>query len=442
MTFYSLTDHSLRASLHDAAMYAQAPDGGLFLPLSIPRIPDALYRHLSEFSLHDIAYIITNQMLGDDIDSAILQSIVNDTLCFDIPVVQVDSNVWSLELFHGPSGSFKDVGVRFLARLLRYYNSLRGNDETINLLVATAGPAVETIVKAFSDMADIRVFILYPSSRKNRIGFFNIGCQATNIVPVEVDGTFDDCQTIIKKALADESLRSSIALSSANSLNIARLLPQTFYYFWAYAQLQRNGVECDTLRFSVPSGNFGNLCAGVMSKIMGLPVSKFVAAENSNCPFNRFMTDGDRSDITATPTLAGALDVGSPANLPRLLRLYGDSVENLKKDITGATVDDDTIRSTIMDIYYGYNYLLDPHSAVACRALYDNLQPGETGVFLSTAAPGKSRDILTQLLGDIPLASISQPAAQSDIRPARINAGYPALKKFLLTYEGLARPLH
>ncbi len=432
MIFYSLNNTGLRAHLRNATLNPQAPDGGLYMPLHIPRIPDALYRHLAEFSLHDIAFVVTNQLFGGDIDSTTLQTIVNRTLSFDIPLQQIDDNIWSLELYHGPSQSFKDIGVRFLAQLLNYFRE-DSSDNTINLLAATAGPALETIVRAFADVEGIKVYILYPAKRSNRISFSLTGCKASNIIPVEIDGTFDDCQSIIKQAFSDNELTSEKTLSSANSLNISRLLPQTLYYFWAYAQLMRNDVAARPLCFSVPSGNFGNLCAGVMAKKMGLPVARFIAAENINCPFNRFLTTGIDTKLPTVATASDALDVGSPSNLPRLLQLYDGDLSLMRSEISSAVVDEQSTLLTIKQLYQTHRCLLDTHSAVAYKALRENLKPDQTGVFLSTASPDKSHNTLTSLLGPEVFPHQKQNITPSEIKPIRINATYPAFKKFLLT---------
>ncbi|MDR0412845.1 MAG: threonine synthase, partial [Dysgonamonadaceae bacterium] len=371
-------------------------DRGLYMPESIPRLPDSFYTDIVHLSFHEIAYEVALAFFGNDVDAEVLRKIVTDSLNFDTPVVKISGAIYSLELFHGPTLAFKDVGARFMARLLRHFIEKQGASD-VNVLVATSGDTGSAVANGFLGVDKIHVYVLYPKGKVSAIQECQFTTLGQNITALEIDGTFDDCQALVKAAFMDQELNEKMNLTSANSINIARLLPQTFYYFHAYAQLRRQGIEHNIV-FSVPSGNFGNLTAGLIAQQMGLPVKRFIAANNKNDIFLQYLQTGFYAPRPSVRTLANAMDVGDPSNFARILELYQGDYKTITRIISGFSCDDDVIRETVKTGYEETGYLLDPHGACGYSALRNGLQPCETGVFLETAHPAKFKETIDRIL--------------------------------------------
>ena len=435
MKYYSTNHQSPDVSLQEAVTHGLAPDRGLYMPERLPVIPKAFFNNIAEMSLPDIAYVVANTLFSDDIDSETLKKIVNDTLNFDIPLKHVTENRHVLELFHGPTLAFKDVGARFMARLLSYFNNKQNTSEerTVNVLVATSGDTGSAVANGFLNIPGIRVFVLYPKGKVSPIQESQFTTLGGNITAFEVKGTFDDCQALVKSAFLDQELNEKMVLTSANSINVARFLPQMFYYFHTYAQLARNGKSLKHVVVSVPSGNFGNLAAGLIAKRMGLPIERFIAANNANDVFFKYLQTGEYNPQPSIATIANAMDVGAPSNFARILDLYGNSHEAITADITGYTYDDETIARTIRDTYRSTGYLLDPHGAVAYKALVSDLKPGETGVFLETAHPAKFKETVEGIIGGkVSVPSKLAQFAKGEKQTIKVSASFSAFKKQLL----------
>lgn len=399
MLYYSTNGTAPKATLEEAVVKGLAPDKGLYMPETIPAIPKAFFNNIGEMDLQDIAYVVAETLFGQDIDSDELREIVNDTLNFEIPLKQVSGNRYSLELFHGPTLAFKDVGARFMARLLGYFNK-KNNGNTVNVLVATSGDTGSAVANGFLNVPGVRVFVLYPKGKVSCIQEAQFTTLGANITALEVCGTFDDCQALVKSAFMDADLNHKMQLTSANSINVARFLPQMFYYFHAYAQLVRAGVKTDKVVVAVPSGNFGNITAGLIGKRMGLPIHRFIAANNRNDIFYQYLKTGVYTPRPSIATIANAMDVGDPSNFARILDLYGHSHDAIAADISGCTYTDEQIAETLRDTYHQDKYLLDPHGAVAYRSLLEGLKSDETGIFLETAHPAKFMETVECIIGD------------------------------------------
>ena len=404
MKYYSTNLKAADATLEEAVVKGLASDRGLFMPREIKPLPQEFYEHIEELSFQEIAYRVADAFFGEDIPADTLKQIVYDTLSFDVPLVKVTDNIYSLELFHGPTLAFKDVGARFMARLLGYFIRKEGKKE-VNVLVATSGDTGSAVANGFLGVEGIHVYVLYPKGKVSEIQEKQFTTLGRNITALEVDGTFDDCQALVKAAFMDRELNEHLQLTSANSINVARFLPQAFYYFYAYAQLKKAGQAANAV-VCVPSGNFGNITAGLFGKRMGLPVSHFIAANNRNDIFYQYLQTGVYSPRPSIATIANAMDVGDPSNFARVLDLYRNSHEVICTDISGATYTDEQIADTMRRVWQEHHYLLDPHGACGYRALAEGLQPGETGIFLETAHPAKFKDTVEKIIGE----SISIPA--------------------------------
>jgi len=402
MKYYSTNGKAPLASLEKAVVKGLAEDRGLYMPERIPVLPSSFFEKIGEMSFQQIAFEVASAYFGEDVPSEDLRRIVYDTLSFDCPVVEVEPGIWSLELFHGPTLAFKDVGGRFMARLLQYFTT---PGEPLNVLVATSGDTGSAVANGFLGVEGIKVYVLYPKGKVSPIQECQFTTLGRNVTALEIDGVFDDCQALVKNAFMDASLNSLLKLTSANSINVARFLPQSFYYFWAYAQMKKRGLA-DELVICVPSGNFGNICSALFAKKMGLPIKRFIAANNSNRVFFDFLASGSYNPRPSIQTIANAMDVGDPSNFARIWDLYGKSIDAVREDISGATYSDDEIRESLKHIYEKSGYLCDPHGACAARALIEGLRPGETGVFLETAHPAKFKDTVEPIIG----ASVSLPA--------------------------------
>lgn len=403
MHYYSTNQQAPLASLEEAVVRGLATDKGLYMPERIKQLPKDFFDGIAEMSFQEIAYQVADAFFGEDIPAEELKRIVYDTLAFDAPVVYVDGNIHSLELYHGPTLAFKDVGARFMARLLGYFNGLRstvdGQQKMVNVLVATSGDTGSAVANGFLCVEGIHVYVLYPKGKVSAIQECQFTTLGQNITALEVDGVFDDCQRLVKSAFMDAELNAHMRLTSANSINVARFLPQAFYYFYAYAQMKRQGKEGE-LVICVPSGNFGNICAGLFAHRMGLPIKRFIAANNSNDIFYQYLLTGEYHPRASVQTIANAMDVGDPSNFARILDLYGHSHADICKLISGAAYTDEQIAETLADTYHRTGCLLDPHGACGYRALSEGLRDGEQGVFLETAHPAKFRDTVEGIIGD------------------------------------------
>ena len=394
MNYYSTNGKAPLASLEKAVVKGLAEDRGLYMPERIKTLSQEFFDHIEQLSFQEIACHVADAFFGEDVPADMLKQIVCDTLSFDVPVVPVKENIYSLELFHGPTLAFKDVGARFMARLLHYFNG----GETVNVLVATSGDTGSAVANGFLGVEGIHVYVLYPKGKVSPIQEYQFTTLGQNITALEVDGVFDDCQTLVKNAFMDEELNQHMKLTSANSINVARFLPQSFYYFYAYSQMKQRGLA-DNLVVCVPSGNFGNICSALIGKRMGLPIKRFIAANNANDVFYKYLQTGKYEPKSSIQTIANAMDVGAPSNFARILDLYKGSHEAICKDISGAAYTDGQITETIRECLSDTGYQLDPHGACGYRALQEGLKPDETGVFLETAHPAKFKETVEQITG-------------------------------------------
>ena len=397
MRYYSTNKQAPDATLEEAVVKGLASDKGLFMPYEIKTLPLSFYEEIDRMSFQEMAYRVADAFFGEDIPAGVLKQIVYDTLSFDVPAVQVKDNIYSLELFHGPTLAFKDVGARFMARLLGYFIRKEGKKQ-VNVLVATSGDTGSAVANGFLGVEGIHVYVLYPKGKVSAIQEKQFTTLGQNITALEVDGTFDDCQALVKNAFMDKELNGHMLLTSANSINVARFLPQAFYYFYAYAQLKRQG-KSENLVVCVPSGNFGNITAGLFGKRMGLPVKRFIAANNRNDIFYQYLKTEEYNPRPSVATIANAMDVGDPSNFARIIDLYKGSHEAICADISGAAYTDEQIRETVKRAYEETGYLLDPHGACGYRALEEGLKPGETGIFLETAHPAKFLQTVESIIG-------------------------------------------
>ena len=394
MKYYSTNGKAPLATLEQAVVNGLAQDKGLYMPEKIKPLPQEFFDNIENLSLQEIAYNVADSFFGEDVEAESLRKIVYDTLSFDMTAVKVKDNIYSLELFHGPTLAFKDVGARFMARLLQYFINREGRDEEVNVLVATSGDTGSAVAYGFLGVEGIHVYVLYPKGKVSPIQECQFTTLGQNITAIEVDGVFDDCQALVKAAFMDADLRACKRLTSANSINVARFLPQSFYYFYAYAQLKKLGkpiVAC------VPSGNFGNICSALFGKRMGLPISRFIAANNANDIFYNYLQSGVYSPRPSTQTIANAMDVGDPSNFARIYDLYGKSHAAIVADISGATYSDAQIAETMRQCLDTTGYQLDPHGACGYRALEEGLREGETGFFLETAHPAKFKSVVDEI---------------------------------------------
>ena len=434
MKYYSTNGKTPKVSLAEAVVKGLAADRGLFMPEHIGKMPKAFFNNISSMSLQEMSFAVAYMLFGDDIDSDDLKHIVSDTLNFDIPLVKVDDARYSLELFHGPTLAFKDVGARFMARLLGHFNRQLGEDRMVNVLVATSGDTGGAVANGFLGVPGVRVFVLYPSGKVSRIQEAQFTTLGDNITAIEVNGTFDDCQALVKSAFMDKELNSHMMLTSANSINVARFLPQMFYYFYAYAQLMKAGEDLSNIVVSVPSGNFGNITAGLIAKFMGLPVKRFIAANNRNDVVFNYLQTGVYSPKPSVATIANAMDVGDPSNFARILDLYHNSWDAIKAEISGFTYTDEQIANTLAEVYRQRGYLLDPHGAVAYRSLQEGLRPGEVGVMLETAHPAKFKSVVDNIIGeDIDIPQRLRAFMDNPKQSVRMPSAFGPFKQDLLS---------
>lgn len=397
MKYYSTNKQAPLATLHEAVVKGLAADRGLYMPEQIKALPQSFYDNIDKLSFQEIAFEVAKAFFGEDVDESSLKDIVYDTLSFDCPVVPVTGNICSLELFHGPTLAFKDVGARFMARLLQYFIRQEGREQ-VNVLVATSGDTGSAVANGFFGVDGIHVYVLYPKGKVSRIQESQFTTLGQNITAIEVDGVFDDCQSLVKSAFMDTELNAHMKLTSANSINVARFLPQAFYYFNAYARMKAEG-RGDNLVICVPSGNFGNITAALFAHRMGLPIKRFIAANNANDIFYNYLQTGVYAPQPSIQTIANAMDVGDPSNFARIIDLYDNSHDRITQLISGSTYKDEDIRQTMAACYRENKYILDPHGACGYQALKDNLRDGETGVFCETAHPAKFKETVESAIG-------------------------------------------
>lgn len=411
MKFYSTNNPGLKVDLRQAVTQGLAPDNGLYMPEQIPPLPPEFFTTIGQKSFREIAYTVAKHLIGDDVPDSELKRIVDHTIGFEAPLVEIEDSIFALELFHGPTLAFKDFGARFMSQLLGYF--AKQQDQEIVILVATSGDTGSAVANGFLGVPGTRVVVLYPSGKVSEIQEKQFTTLDQNITALEVSGTFDDCQQLVKQAFLDDQLRSKFFLTSANSINIARLIPQSFYYFNTYARLTDRKKP---LVFAVPSGNLGNITGGLLAMRMGLPIAKFVAATNVNDVFPHYLLTKSFTSRPSRQTISNAMDVGNPSNFVRILELYKGDFEALSKDITGYAFTDDETASAMREVYARNGYMMDPHGAIAYLGLKKYLaeHSGDvTGVFLETAHPAKFKEVVEDTLG----CTIAIP---------------PALQKFLL----------
>ncbi len=432
MYYYSLNHQSPDTNFEEATVRGQAPDKGLYFPSFIPKLPAGFFESIRSLSKEEISLTVMKPYVAGSIPDAVLQQIINETIGFDFPLVQVNSDIFSLELFHGPTLAFKDVGARFMSRCLGYFN--RNSNHHTTVLVATSGDTGGAVANGFLGVDAVDVIILYPTGKVSPIQELQLTTCGQNITAVEVEGTFDDCQAMVKSAFMDEELNGKYSLTSANSINVARWLPQQLYYFFAYQQWREEQppVCC------VPSGNFGNICAGMMAYASGLPVRHFIAACNSNDVVPQFLNSGNYEPKNSVATISNAMDVGSPSNFVRIMEIFEGRLSNLKKILSGATVDDDSTAATIKAVFEKYGYTLDPHGAVGYYALQQyleqNKQDNLKGFFLETAHPVKfpgTVEIATQK--KIAFPDSVQYLLQKEKKSIALKSGFSHLKEWMMS---------
>jgi len=418
--------------LQDAVVKGLAEDKGLFMPDSIKRLPQSFFDSIETLSFQEIAYTVADAFFGEDVEAEALKKIVYETLNFDVPVVPINDNIYSLELYHGPTLAFKDVGGRFMSRLLGYFIQKQGQ-KNVKVLVATSGDTGSAVANGFLGVEGIHVYVLYPKGLVSPIQECQFTTLGQNITALEVDGTFDDCQALVKSAFMDAELNAKLKLTSANSINVARFLPQSFYYFYAYAQLKKLG-KADNVVMCVPSGNFGNITAGLFGKRMGLPIKRFIAANNRNDIFLQYLQTGVYTPRPSVSTIANAMDVGDPSNFARVLDLYSASHEAITAEISGVSYNDEQIAETLKACKQQTGYLLDPHGAVGYRALQEGLAANEIGVFLETAHPAKFLETVEGIIGEkVEIPQKLQEFMKGEKKSLPMSKDFESFKSYLMT---------
>lgn len=431
MLYYSTNHTSPKVTFKEATIRGQAPDKGLYFPENIPALPKGFISNINNYSKEEIAYTVIQPYIGEMISKNELERIVSETINFDFPLVKINENTYSLELFHGPTLAFKDVGARFMSRCLGYF--LQTENKKITVLVATSGDTGGAVANGFYNVDGIDVVILYPSGKVSSVQELQLTTLAKNITALEVYGTFDDCQHLVKQAFADDELNKKLFLTSANSINVARWLPQQFYYFFAYRQWHdKNNPPV----VSVPSGNFGNICAGLLAHSSGLPVKHFIAACNANDVVYNYLETGEYISKKSVATLSNAMDVGDPSNFVRILELFRQEFNSLKNVMTSYSFSDEETKAIIKEVYLTTNYLLDPHGAVGYLGLEKYLQqhPGFKGIFLETAHPVKFYDAVEAIIQkSLPIPGTIKELLKQKKQSIKIEVKYAVLKDYLLS---------
>jgi threonine synthase len=427
MIYYSLNNKKQQVSFEEAVIQGLAPDKGLYFPRTITPLPQLFFDNIEILTNEEIAFIVIEQFVGDEIPAAELKQIIAETLCFDFPCVPVEDNVYSLELYHGPTMAFKDVGARFMSRCLAYFN--KNKDQKNTVLVATSGDTGGAVASGFLGVKGVEVVILYPSGKVSDIQERQLTTLGQNITAIEVDGVFDDCQDMVKKAFLDETLNHK-NLTSANSINIARWLPQMFYFFFAYKQLKKHNKP---LIVSCPSGNFGNICAGILAKKLGLPIAHFVASTNANDTVPQFLTNGKYEAKPSVATISNAMDVGNPSNFVRIQEMYNNDLVEFSKDFSSYTYSDEETKFAMQNIFTNTGYIAEPHGAVGYLGLKNEMhkQPNSIGLFLETAHPIKFLDIVEPILNvKLPIPTQIESVLGKEKVSIKIKS-YEDLKDFL-----------
>ena len=431
MQYYSTNKQSPKVDFKQATINGQAPDKGLYFPEQIPMLPKEFFENITSYSNEEIAYQVIKPYVGDAIPEEELRKIVRETINFDIPLVKVTDAIFSLELYHGPTLAFKDIGARFMSRCLGYF--VKGLDKKVTVLVATSGDTGGAVANGFYDVDGVEVVILYPSGKVSSVQEKQLTTLGKNIHALEVSGTFDDCQQMVKQVFTDEALNKKLFLTSANSINVARWLPQQFYYFFAYKQwAQKNSPPV----IAVPSGNFGNICAGILAHVSGLPVKHFIAACNANDVVPAFMETEKYEPKKAVATISNAMDVGNPSNFIRILEIFHHQFANLQNVLSSCSITDTATKDTMQKVYQEEGYLLDPHGAVGYLALQQYLQkhPAEKGIVLETAHPVKFYDVVEPVIGEaVTIPASVQNQLLLEKKSTKIIARADLLKAFLLS---------
>ncbi len=428
MRFYSTNDKDHKVSLKKAVVKGLAPDKGLYMPERIEKLPPRFFKAMSSLTFPEIALEVAFKLFGEDVPVGDLQDMVDDAFDFPIPLVEIEDNIYTLELFHGPTLAFKDIGARFMARLLAHLIS--GQKQMTRVLVATSGDTGSAVANGFLGVDGIEVIILYPKGKVSPLQEKQLTTLGENITALEVDGVFDDCQHLVKQAFLDEELNKRLQLTSANSINVARFLPQSFYYFYALAQLPE---EAKNIVVSVPSGNFGNLTGGLIAKKMGLPLMRFIAATNDNKIVPHYLKTGRYEPKPSIKTVANAMDVGHPSNFVRMLDLFGGEHQQMSSMINGFSMSDAEIMDTISLVYDRTDYLLDPHGAIGYKSLEVGLKPNETGIFLETAHPAKFNEVVEEAINEeIELPEALAEAMEKEKRTISMGIGFDEFKQYLM----------
>lgn len=428
MKFYSLNDPTIQTSFKNAVIAGIAPDKGLYFPESITPLPADFFENIEQFSNQEIAFKAIHQFIHEDIPDEALKEIIANTLDFDFPLLQIEENVATLELFHGPTMAFKDVGARFMANCLGYFS--KGEKQDVTVLVATSGDTGGAVANGFLGVDGVSVVILYPSGKVSEIQEKQLTTLGQNIEAMEVDGTFDDCQRMVKTAFLDREITDHKKLTSANSINVARWLPQMFYFLFTYKQAKSKGKE---LIFSVPSGNFGNICAGMVAQKLGMPCKQFIASTNVNDVVPKFMENGIYEPLPSKATISNAMDVGDPSNFVRIRHLYQDDFALLKEHLSSFSFSDEETRTAMKAVYAQTKYVMDPHGAVGYLGLkkYQDSQPNTYGIFLETAHPVKFLDVVEDTLGLSPEIPPQIKKVMGKEKKSVPISSYDDLKRFL-----------
>lgn len=429
MNYYSLNKKAPNTNFATAVIKGLAPDKGLYFPETITPLPTSFFEDINHKSYSEIAFEAIRQFVSPEIPENTLKTIIEETLAFEFPVVKLNNHISTLELFHGPTMAFKDVGARFMARCLSYFNQDNSNDVTV--LVATSGDTGGAVANGFIGVKGVNVVILYPSGKVSDIQEKQLTTLGQNITALEVDGVFDDCQDMVKKAFLDDTITSKMQLTSANSINVARWLPQLFYFMFAYKQLHK---QYDDIVFSIPSGNFGNICAGMMAQQLGLPITHFIAANNANNVVTEYLQTKNYHPKPSVQTISNAMDVGNPSNFIRIQEIYGHDFERLKTNLSSFSYNDEQTKVAMQEIYDQYNYIADPHGAVGYLGCKDYLKsnPDAHCVFLETAHPTKFLDVVEDVI-DAKIALPSQiQAVMHKKKVANKISTYEELKAYLL----------
>ena len=429
MQYYSLNKKAPNTSFKDAVIKGLAPDKGLYFPKNISALPKTFFENINDLSYSEIAFETIKQFVEPDIPEDVLKTIIEDTLSFDFPVVKLNDHLSTLELFHGPTMAFKDVGARFMARCLEDFN--KNNTEEVTVLVATSGDTGSAVANGFLGVKNVNVVILYPSGKVSDIQEKQLTTLRKNITALEVNGTFDDCQDMVKRAFLDEELTRKMQLTSANSINVARWLPQLFYFFFAYKQLHNKHKN---IVFSIPSGNFGNICAGMMAQQLGLPIQHFIASNNENNVVTKYLQSQFYRSKPSVQTISNAMDVGNPSNFVRMQEIYKNNFETLKANLSSYSFTDAETKTAIQEIYTNYNYVADPHGAVGYLGAkaYLKENPDTHCVFLETAHPTKFLDIVENVI-DVKMKLPKQIKSVIDKKKVSIKINnYKGLKTYLL----------